>query len=37
MNDDLLEELFNVVFELGGTIEPIPEPEEQTDESDEGL
>jgi len=28
MNDDLLEELFNVVFELGGTIEPIPEPEE---------
>jgi len=29
MNEDLLEELFNVVvFELGGTIEPIPEPEE---------
>ena len=36
MNDDLLEELFNVVFELGGTIEPIPEPEEAPDESDEG-
>ena len=29
MNDDLLEELFNVVFELGGTIEPLPEPEEE--------
>lgn len=29
MNEDLLEELFNVVFELGGTIEPIPEPEEK--------
>ena len=28
MNEELLEELFNVVFELGGTIEPIPEPEE---------
>ena len=27
MNDDLLEELFNVVFELGGTIEPILEEE----------
>ena len=37
MNDDLLEELFNVVFELGGTIEPLPEPEEEPDESDEGL
>ena len=37
MNDDLLEELFNVVFELGGTIEPIPEPEEEPDELDEGL
>ena len=35
MNDDLLEELFNVVFELGGTIEPIPEPEEQTEREEE--
>lgn len=36
MNDDLLEELFNVVFELGGTIEPIPEPEgEEKTERDE--
>ena len=35
MNDDLLEELFNVVFELGGTIEPIPEPEDATDLEDE--
>lgn len=35
MNEDLLEELFNVVFELGGTIEPIPEPEEQTERDEE--
>jgi hypothetical protein len=35
MNDDLLEELFNVVFELGGTIEPIPEPEETTERDEE--
>lgn len=35
MNEDLLEELFNVVFELGGTIEPIPEPEEQTEREEE--
>lgn len=35
MNEDLLEELFNVVFELGGTIEPIPEPEEQTEGDEE--
>ena len=35
MNEDLLEELFNVVFELGGTIEPIPEPVEQTERDEE--
>ena len=35
MNDDLLEELFNVVFELGGTIEPIPEPEEEAERDEE--
>ena len=35
MNEELLEELFNVVFELGGTIEPIPEPEEQTEREEE--
>ena len=35
MNEDLLEELFSAVFELGGTIEPIPEPEEQTERDEE--
>ena len=37
MNDDLLQEVRKMLAEFGGTIEPIPEPEEEPDESDEGL
>lgn len=37
MNDDLLEELFNVVFELGGTIEPIREPHTESGQAPDKL
>ena len=30
MNEDLLQDLIKAVSDLGGTIEPIPEPEETT-------
>ena len=33
--EELFKELYEAVFELGGTIEPIPEPEEETERDEE--